>query len=220
MKHPLIEIFYTKKPDGNMNFQEFRQNFLEKHKISRKPIVVEQIHGKKVILVDKNYNQKQKADGMITNDKNVVLISRMSDCIPVLFLDPLKKAIAVIHAGREGTFQNISGEAVQKFISEFNSDPKNILVEIGPGICGDCYEVSREMVDFVRDNFGEKFLTGGANNRNINLKAINEKHLVDSGILPENISNVGICTRCGDKNYFSYRKNPEEGNFATMIYLK
>jgi YfiH family protein len=221
MNHKDIKIIYTERVNGNMNLPENREKFLEQNNLSHlNPIVVKQVHSNNVIDVDKNYSEKIEADGMITNDKDLILISRMSDCVPLLFFDPIKKVIAAVHAGREGTFKKIAQKTVEKFVNEFDSDPENILVEIGPSIGGCCYEVDQSMVGFVRENFGPEFLTGGENNRNIDLKGINKKVLIESGIKEENINDLCICTKCGDHQYFSYRKKPEEGNFASMIYLK
>lgn len=220
MNHPLVKIIYTKNTDGNMNYREIRQRFLEKNKINKKPIVVQQVHDNDVIVVDKNYDKVVDVDGMITDDKEVALFARTSDCLPILFLDPNKKVIAAVHTGREGTFKRISQKTVEKMVKEFDSDPGEILIEIGPSIGGCCYEVSQEMVDFVKSEFGEEFLSGGNNNRNIDLRDINKKQLIEAGIKEDNIGIIDICTMCSDSDYFSYRKNPGDGNFASVIYLK
>ena len=45
-----------------------------------------------------------------------------------------------------------------------------------------------------------------------------KKQLNDLGIKNIEISN--ICTKCGDKSYFSYRKDKKTGRFAGIIILK
>lgn len=227
MKNSDVKIIYTEKEDGNMNLIDFRQKFLEKNNLTdKKQIVVQQIHGDKILNVDKNYSEVQDADGMITNDKEVALFTRTSDCLPILFFDPNKQVIAAVHAGREGTFKKIAQKTVEKFVKEYESKPQEIQVEIGPSICNLCYEIDREvdkqMVEYVKDNFGEEFLfeSNNPSKINIDLKEINKKQLIESGILEENLNIVDHCTKCSGDKHFSYRRDPNKGNFASVIYFK
>ena len=47
-------------------------------------------------------------DGVITNEKNLMLLTVEADCVPVYILDPVKKAIGMVHSGWRGTVQRIT----------------------------------------------------------------------------------------------------------------
>ncbi len=220
MENENVKTYFTKKDDGDMrSSSENRMAFLCRNGLSKKQdVLMKQVHGSKIVIVDDGYIT-QECDGLITKRKDVVLFVNVADCLPILFFDPIKEVIAVAHAGRNGSFQNISGKMIKMFIESFHSDPKDIFVKIGPGINTCCYEVcaeSYDYCDYVKENFGEEFVYG----KNINIHGINEKQLLYSGVLKENIFHEDICTMCcGDKKYFSFRCGDIEKRFAGIITL-
>jgi len=139
----------------------------------------------------------------------------VADCIPVLLYDESNKVIAVAHAGRNGTFLNITQRTVQKMITEFSCKEENIHIVLGPSIQKCCYEVSLEMENTVINKFGLEF----THNRYIDLQEINKKQLTDTGIRASNIVVSKICTKCSGENYYSYRLDNKCGRFAGVISL-
>jgi len=176
---------------------------------------MEQIHSN--IVNDVNIkNNVQRCDGLVTNKINTPLMVMVADCIPILFYDSIKKVIAVAHAGRAGTFENISENMINKMIKQYDCEVKNIEVLLGPSIQKCCYEVSSELVETTLNLFGEEFIDG----RYIDLQGINKKQLINKGINPKNIEISPICTKCSNKNYFSYRQDKTCGRFAGVIMLR
>ena len=86
-------------------------------------------------------------DGLITNIPGIVLATFYADCVPLLFLDPIKKVIAASHSGWRGTVEKIGMKTVETMVELFQCNPNDILVAIGPSICKDCYEVSRDVFE-------------------------------------------------------------------------
>ena len=43
--------------------------------------------------------------GFLTNVPNVTLVTKYADCVPLYFVDPVKKAIGLSHSGWRGTVQ-------------------------------------------------------------------------------------------------------------------
>lgn len=80
-------------------------------------------------------------DGLITNESGVYLATMYADCVPLYFVDPVSKTVALSHGGWKGTLNNIVKSTIHKMVHEFNSDPKNILMGIGPSIGVCCFEV-------------------------------------------------------------------------------
>lgn len=175
---------------------------------------MDQIHSNTVKKISPVTN-KQTCDALITNEKNTPLLVMVADCIPILFYDEDKQVIAVAHAGREGTFENISKNTILQMEKEYQCEMKDIHVILGPSIQKCCYEVSQELATFTENRFGKKFVK----NRNIDLQGINKKQLLDIGIVEQNIEISSICTKCSNKPYFSYRNNNSCGRFAGLIMI-
>lgn len=182
---------------------------------SNKLAWMEQVHSNKISIVKKP-GERKRADGLITNHKNLILMVMVADCIPVLFYDRKQKIIAVAHAGRQGSFQNISGEIIKKMKEEFNCRPENILASLGPSIKKQCYQVEEKITLEFKKRWGEKFLE---KNNTLDLPLLNKSQLLIAGVPEENIGLSDICNHC-DKNYFSYRRDKKTGRFAGVIMLK
>ena len=62
-------------------------------------------------------------DGLVTNTPGLVLSVFAADCVPILFVDPKRRAIGACHSGWRGTVGRIGGKVIQKMEAEFGSDP-------------------------------------------------------------------------------------------------
>ena len=220
-------VFYTftDKNDGNLAFHvedneinviKNRKNLALKLGYNYEDLVyMNQIHSANIIVVDENSPKLvDNCDSIITRSKNLPLMVMVADCIPILMFDDKKGIIAAIHAGRNSTFLEISKKTAEIFIEKFSSNPEDINVVFGASIQKCCYEVSEDLSKIVENSFGKEFVE----NNYIDLQGINKKQLNDLGIKNIEISN--ICTKCGDKSYFSYRKDKKTGRFAGIIILK
>ena len=220
-------VFYTftDKNDGNLAFHvedneinviKNRKNLALKLGYNYEDLVyMNQIHSANIIVVDENSPKLvDNCDSIITRSKNLPLMVMVADCIPILMFDDKQGIIAAIHAGRNSTFLEISKKTAEIFIEKFSSNPEDINVVFGASIQKCCYEVSDELSKIVENSFGKEFVE----NNYIDLQGINKKQLNDLGIKNIEISN--ICTKCGDKSYFSYRKDKKTGRFAGIIILK
>ncbi len=192
-----------------------RKNLAKKYNYDNKKLqYMEQIHSNIVRDISSTKNP-QKCDALITNKINIPLMVMVADCIAILFYDSVQKVIAVAHAGRAGTFENISGNTINKMIEDYNCKAKNIEVTLSASIQKCCYEVSQKLADETALLFGKEFV----NHRNIDLQGINKKQLLEKGIKKENIDISNICTKCSNQPYFSYRKDKNCGRFAGIIML-
>ena len=224
MKQNILKLFTTTTDNNlayhvttnNTQVHNARANLASKHNFDiNKLKYMNQIHSNDVKIVSNNINLYE-CDALITNLKNTPLMVMVADCIPIIFYDETTSVIAVAHAGRNGTFMNISSNVINKMIKNFNCDVNNIKVELGASIQKCCYEVSTEMANIVEINFGVNFVK----NRNINLQGINKLQLLNCGIKEQNISISNICTKCSNQPYYSYRNDSSCGRFAGIIMLK
>ena len=98
----------------------------------------------KGIMQERNYTD---VDGMITNVPGICLVTSYADCVPLYFVDPVKKAIGLSHSGWRGTVGKIGKNTVQLMQENFGSKPEDLLAAVGPSVCMDCYEVSEDVIE-------------------------------------------------------------------------
>jgi len=148
----------------------------------------------------------QVADAVVTDLPNLMIAVRTADCVPILLYDPVKQMIGAVHAGWRGTAAGIMKKAIAVCIEHFDSHPADILMAVGPAICGTCYEVGDEVVRDVCQTTGHgSYVSNIAGHYHIDLREANRIQALNAGILAEHIWSSTDCTHCMPDRYFSYR---------------
>lgn len=184
-------------------------------------VITEEDRGKG-ILRPQDYSD---VDGMITNVPGIVLVTSYADCVPLYFVDPVRKAIGLSHSGWKGTFGHIGQKTVEKMHEVYGSEPKDIVAAIGPSICRSCYEVSDDVAEAFRANFtayeaADILLDKGNGKYQLDLWKANWYVLTDAGILPEHLSVTDLCTACHPDLLWSHRKtNGQRGGLSAFLSL-
>ena len=167
-----------------------------------------------------------ETDGMITDVPGICLVTSYADCVPLYFVDPVKKVIGLSHSGWRGTVGKIGKVTVEKMEEEFGCDPADILGAVGPSICQDCYEVSLDVIEEFKNAFDQKHwdkLFYGKDNGKyqLNLWEANRIIFTEAGICPENISMPNICTCCNPEFLFSHRaSHGKRGNLGAFLGIR
>ncbi len=168
----------------------------------------------------------EDVDGLITNVPGIVLSTFYADCVPLYFVDPVKKAIGLSHSGWRGTVNKMGKVTVQKMIEEYGCNPNDIIAAIGPSICVDCYEVSMDVAqEFMNafknaDNLDKIVIPKNEEKAMLDLWQANLAVLIEAGIPKENISLPDICTACNKDILFSHRaSNGKRGNLGAFLVL-
>jgi polyphenol oxidase len=175
-----------------------------------------QTHSDTVLKVDQP-GEYENCDALVTDTKGVALAVTVADCVPILLLDPIQKAIAAVHAGWKGTAKEIARMTVEKMQVEFETDPKNILAYIGPCAAVCCYEVGLE----VAVMFNINVVPYEGRRVAIDLKKENATQLLQQGVKEENIEISTHCTICENKVFHSYRRDGKKsGRMMAFICLK
>lgn len=163
-------------------------------------------------------------DGMITDQPGVLLATFYADCVPLYFVDPVHKAIGLSHSGWRGTVGRMGQATVEAMERSFGSQPKDLLCAIGPSICQDCYEVSRDVAEafiFAFPTHEKEILQAGAIGKyQLDLWKANEIVLTEAGVLKEHIDLAGLCTCCNSRILFSHRASKgKRGNLGAFLML-
>ena len=185
-------------------------------------VVTEEDRGKGIVR-DRDYTD---VDGLITNVRGICLVTSYADCVPLYFVDPVRKAIGLSHSGWRGTAGKIGKKTVELMTESFGSDPADILACVGPSICSDCYEVSQDVIDKVKEAFDEAlwdslFYEKRNGKYQLDLWKPNEEVFQEAGILPEHIAVTNVCTRCNSRILYSHRvQGNKRGNLCAFLALK
>ena len=99
---------------------------------------------------------RQFVDGIVTDIPGALLTAFGGDCPPVYIVDPVRKAVGLVHAGRKGTFLKIPQVAIAQMTVKFGCDPADMYAAIGPGVCRDCYEMGDEIYDEFAESWGRE----------------------------------------------------------------
>ena len=168
-------------------------------------------------------------DGLITNEKNLLLCTVEADCVPVYFYDPVKEVIAMVHSGWKGTVKKISEVTIKKMESSFGCRPQDLLVAIGPHICKDCYEVGRDVFEefsrsFESPDLQKIFIQKNQEKYLLNLQEAVRLTLEDDGVPAANIFSTGVCTlhsKIEGCSFCSYRRTKSKTErMLTAIMMK
>ncbi len=156
-------------------------------------------------------------DALATDVPGQALVTYHADCFPVFFLNRRLGLVAAAHAGWRGTLAGVATQTVQAMHLAYGSEPVELEVLIGPGICAGCYQVGRDVADqFVR-RYGRqgRYLTDGDNKPHLDLAAAIRLQLEDAGVPVHAIESTGWCTR-EDPRWFSHRGG-RAGRFLAAI---
>jgi YfiH family protein len=148
-------------------------------------------------------------DAMITNASRILLGVKTADCVPIILGDARSGACAAVHAGWRGTLDSIAARAVGRMTTEYGTRARDLRAAIGPAARGCCYEVGAEVIEAFRKNFkqsGDLFTPTQNGHALVDLQRANREQLIESGIEPERIHSVPLCTMCRTDLFFSYRR--------------
>ena len=176
----------------------------------------------KGVVIPKDYTD---VDGLITNEPGIVLSTFYADCVPLYFVDPVHRAIGLSHSGWRGTVNKMGQVTIEAMKREFGSRAADLYCAIGPSICQDCYEISRDVAEEFMKAFPEHvndiLLQKSEEKFQLDLWKANEIVMLESGILPEHLAVTNICTCCNPTELFSHRASKgKRGNLAAFLMIK
>lgn len=174
-----------------------------------------QVHSTIVRRVDEP-GLTASCDALVTDVRGLVLGVTVADCLPVFLLDPLRPAVAAVHAGWRGAAGNIVAAAVSMLISEYGSNPGDLLVWVGPGAGACCYEVGEE----VASRFAPEVVVRKEGRLIVDLQAAVRRQLLASGVQERRLEVSPHCTIHESSLLHSYRRDGDRsGRMMGVIRL-
>lgn len=180
--------------------------------------IPQQTHSDNVEIIDTSKKEYPDCDALVTNQSNIAIVLNFADCVPVMFYDPVKKVVAIAHAGWKGTAVKIAAKTAKKMIDEFDSNPEDMIALIGPSIGKCCFEVKDDVKEKILASINETAHSQVCTNNNIDLKLVNKEQLLALGLKKIDLSED--CTSCKTELFFSYRKeNGHTARHSAVIML-
>ncbi|MGD9818533.1 MAG: peptidoglycan editing factor PgeF [Desulfomonilaceae bacterium] len=194
-----------------------------------KIICINQIHGSKILSAGDVQKGNDRGDAIISTEVGYYPSVKTADCQAILIIDPIKKISVAVHAGWRGTVQRITHKVIWELQSKFECNPVNMIAALGPSIGACCYEVDETVLKPFKASIpeAEQFISElrihdpstktCRMSKRIDLRKTNKKELTMSGVRPENIRDLNLCTYCNERIFHSYRRN--RANPGRMIAL-
>jgi purine-nucleoside/S-methyl-5'-thioadenosine phosphorylase / adenosine deaminase len=204
--------------DAAENILENRRRFLKLFAGDWRMAGCWQIHGTDVRLVkdtadaqpaEKASGETIYCDAVVSDASSVLAAIKTADCVPILIGDAKTGSFAAVHAGWRGTFAGIALYALERLTREYNAQPHDLRIAIGPAAASCCYEVASEVIDGFRERFPEAddlFIATRAGHARIDLLKANRNQLVAAGVDSGRIHIAPLCTMCRTDLFFSYRR--------------
>ena len=143
------------------------------------------------------------ADGIATAVGGVALFLPLADCTGAILYDPVNHAVMVSHLGRHSVEQQGALASVNFMRDQFGSEPRNLLVWLGPSPNSEAYPL------WKRDN--------------MSLIEANQRDLIQAGVQRSHIEASSVDTVL-NRDYFSHSeflkgRRTKDGRFAIIAQL-
>lgn len=194
-------------------------------------VMTNQVHGDVVRGVDEGDIKADllaqtlfEADGLTTDRPGVALAIFSADCVPILFFDPVARAVGACHAGWRGTAAAIAAKTVRAMAQRYGCKAEDIHCAIGPAIGPCCFETDGDVPEAMKTALGDlaaPYMSKTGEKWQVDLKGINRALLLDAGVGEEHIDLSGECTCCEHERYWSHRYTKGlRGSQAAVIALE
>ena len=228
--HQAMNLSY-KVGDARVNVEENRTLLSKALGLNLNRIgYVDQVHSDRVLKLDANFTSDGsslgEADGIITNEKNIPIMILVADCLPVLFYDPIHKAIGLAHAGWRGTVSHVAVKTLLAMGEAYGTKAAEVKAALGPCIGSCCYEVGKEVEKEFTNLFpwaNEVLEKSGKEHWKLDISDANARQLLEIGVRDENLVRSGLCTIQHIDLFYSHRAEASHekptGRFGVLMMV-
>ena len=182
---------------------------------SIQPAWLKQVHG--IVVVQADPGLVATADASWTSTPGIACTAMTADCLPALFCDRAGTRVAAAHAGWRG----LAAGVLEATLDSLAVPPQDVLVWLGPAIGPQAFEVGPE----VRETFVEQLPetakafvpSHNAGRFMADIYELARLRLAARGVTA--VYGGGFCT-VTDPRFFSYRRSPRTGRFASLVWLE
>ena len=170
-----------------------------------------QVHGADCIRVNAPFDDRPRADALVTDRPGLALGILTADCAPVLLADAEAGVVGAAHAGWKGAIGGVTDSTLAA-MERLGARRDRIAAAIGPCIARPSYEVNE---DFRRRFEGEDpanerfFVDARDGHAQFDLEAYVVHRLASAGV--RRIEALGLDTYADEARFFSYRRATHRG---------
>lgn len=152
----------------------------------------EQTHGGDIaVITSRSPRWTPGVDGLMTNQPGLMLGIHTADCAPVYLVDPVHRAVALLHSGRKSTEAGITPRGIRMMAEIYGTHPADLILQIGPCIRPPLFEVD--------------------------IAAMIARDALAAGVSSAQVHDCGTCTGAAVDRYYSYRV--EKGKTGRLLAL-
>lgn len=140
------KVWYEFAFDSRVKIFQGTKRFNPLSEIKGEFIDLVQIHSSVIHRAENS--MKLVGDGLFTDEKGINLYIGTADCLPMVFYNPEKKILSLLHMGWKGTALGISKNFLLKMQQLYDLNPRGWEVALGPCIASESYEVGIEVFEF------------------------------------------------------------------------
>ena len=185
-------------------------------------LTLKQVHSDVIVRADGAVaaaEPRPEGDGLVSATLGETLGVRVADCLPLLLVDPVRRAIAAVHAGWRGSAARIAFLAVERLRECYGSRPEDLEAVIGPCISVRRYEVG----DDVAGRFDERALLRGPDRPrpHVDLAAANRLQLEEAGLPAASVHGGVHCSMGDAERFHSHRRDGDAaGRMIAFVGLR
>jgi len=159
-----------------------------------------------------------EVDALVTDTEELLLALYFADCLPILLADPVRRVVAVAHAGWRGLVDGVIENTIAAMADGFGVRTAEVTAAVGPGIGRCCFAVGQE----VAERFpAAQVIIGKSGQPHVDLPGVARQRLQAAGVPAERIVVAEECTACHTDRYFSHRREGgRTGRMAAFIALR
>tara|TARA_B100000902_G_scaffold124660_1_gene124470 strand:- start:3077 stop:3682 length:606 start_codon:yes stop_codon:yes gene_type:complete len=199
IRSEIVNTAYFSNKYYNKNLLETIRGKIPNQEAPLSVATMNQTHSSTVLEIQNKGHYE--SDSILTSEKNLVLVVKTADCMPVLIRNT--NSVAAVHIGWRGLANNIFNKTLEKMMQE------NLQVSIGPHAKSCCYEIKEDVGNLLpelTETRGNKLYL----NQSKSIEKVCNKKNIDLEI-------SDICTICNN-DFFSYRENGTNERQVSLIW--
>lgn len=162
-----------------------------------------------------------RTDALVTDVPGAALAIMVADCTPVLFWDPVRRVAGAAHCGRPGAVAGVLPATVTRLVATYGTDPADLVVGVGPGICRASYEVGDREAEVMEAAFPGLGLTEPVRpgHHLLDIPAAVRHQLAEAGVPGAQVHEMGVDTLTHAGEFFSHRAARPTGRFMAVVVV-
>ena len=159
-----------------------------------------QVHGTSIRSVS-GPGHEPGCDALLTLTPGLALAVATADCMSLLY--STADAVAAAHVGWRGAAAGLPAGTLRALCAAAAVPPGAVRVALGPCIRACCYEVGPD----VAAHFPPATVRTVGARLHLDLPAVARLQLLEAGLPPAALEDIGVCTACERESCFSHRRD-------------